>query len=127
MVFEDKTVEQISTADLEGFLASLNVAAETRNTFRRDIRTLWSFAEKRGWATATTAKNTERAKAIDRNRPAFSRPQRPPHCCTESKHNDLPAFHAIGVFAGQFAIIQTPFSERWKSSLSRNFNEYCNQ
>ena len=126
MVFEDKTVEQISTADLEGFLASLNVAAETRNTFRRDIRTLWSFAEKRGWATATTAKNTERAKAIDRP-PGILTPAEAAALLTESKHNDLPAFHAIGVFAGQFAIIQTPFSERWKSSLSRNFNEYCNQ
>jgi hypothetical protein len=54
--FDRKTIAQISTADLERFLSDLNVAAETRNTFRRDMRTLWSFAEKRGWATATKAK-----------------------------------------------------------------------
>ncbi len=58
---KDRKVAEISTADLEGFLGSLNVAAETRNTFRRDIRTLWSFADKRGWGNAQTAKNTERA------------------------------------------------------------------
>jgi hypothetical protein len=62
--FNGKTFAQIGTADLEGFLSDLNVAAETRNTFRGNIRTLWSFAEKRGWATATTAKNTEIAKTI---------------------------------------------------------------
>ena len=62
--FDCKTIAQISTADLERFLCDLNVAAETRNTFRRDMRTLRSFAEKRGWATAMTAKNTEKAKTI---------------------------------------------------------------
>ena len=64
--FEKKTIAQISTGDLESFLTSLNVAPETRNTFRRDIRNLWSFAEKRGWATSAIARNTERAKAIQK-------------------------------------------------------------
>jgi integrase len=97
--FENKTVAQISTGDLEAFLASLNVAPETRNTFRRDIRTLWSFSEKRGWATATTAKNTERSKVIDRP-PGILTPEQAAALLAESKDNDLLAFHAIGLFAG---------------------------
>ena len=48
--FAGKIIAQISTADLEGFLTGLNAAAETRNSFRRNIHTLWGFAEKRGWA-----------------------------------------------------------------------------
>jgi integrase len=97
--FDGKTVAPISTADLECFLSELKVAAETRNTFRRDIRTLWSFAEKRGWASATIAKNTERAKAIEK-RPGILNPMQAAALLAESKDDDLLAFHAIGLFAG---------------------------
>jgi lysophospholipase L1-like esterase len=62
--YGDKIIAQIGTADLEGFLAGLNVAAETRNSYRRNFVTLWGFAEKRGWAAQTTAAHTEIAKAI---------------------------------------------------------------
>jgi hypothetical protein len=47
--FEGKKIAEISTADLESFLAGLQLGPGTRNTYRRDIRTLWHFAEKRGW------------------------------------------------------------------------------
>lgn len=97
--FVGKTVAQISTDDLEGFLGSLNVAAETRNTFRRDFRTLWSFAEKRGWGNAQVVKNTERARGIDRP-PEILKPEQAAALLVESKDNDLLAFHAIGLFAG---------------------------
>jgi site-specific recombinase XerD len=82
-----------------GFLTSLNVASETRNTFRRDIRTLWSFAEKRGWATSAIAKNTERSKAIEKP-PGILKPAQAAALLAESKDDDLLAFHAIGLFAG---------------------------
>jgi site-specific recombinase XerC len=65
----------------------------------RDIRTLWSFSEKRGWATATTAKNTEPFKVIDRP-PGILTPEHAAALLAESKDNDLLAFHTIGVFAG---------------------------
>ena len=97
--FDGKTVAQINTADLEGFLAALNVSAGTRNTFRRDIRTLWSFAEKRGWADAKMAKNTERAKAIA-TPPGILTPEQAALLLAESKDNDLLAFNTIGLFAG---------------------------
>jgi integrase len=97
--FRDRKVSEITTAQLEAFLASMNVAAETRNTFRRDIRTLWGFAEKRGWGSSQTAKNTERAQAITVP-PGVLTPERAAALLTESKDNDLLAFHAIGLFAG---------------------------
>jgi integrase len=97
--FKNKTIAQISTGDLESFLANLNVAPETRNTFRRDIRTLWSFAEKRGWAMSAIAKNTERSKAIEKP-PGILNPAQAAALLAESKDDDLLAFHAIGLFAG---------------------------
>ena len=97
--FKNRKVAEITTADLEGFLGSLNVAPETRNTFRRDIRTLWSFAEKRGWGNSQAVKNTERAKGIDRP-PEILKPEQAAALLVESKDNDLLAFHAIGLFAG---------------------------
>lgn len=98
-VFEGKTIAQISTADLERFLWDLNLALKTRNTFRRDMRTLWSFAERRGWAAATTAKNAEKAKSIAEP-PGVLTPEQAATLLAESNDNDLLVFHAIGLFAG---------------------------
>jgi len=97
--FDGQKLTEISTANIESFLAGLAVTGSTRNTFRRDIRTLWSFAEKQGWAKAEVAKNTERAKVIDAP-PGILTPEQAAALLTESKDNDLLAFHAIGLFAG---------------------------
>ena len=86
--FPGKTIAQISTAELEGFLSSLSVAAETRNSFRRNAHTLWSFAEKRGWALATIAGHTERAKAIEKP-PGILTPEQAAALLAESLDNDL--------------------------------------
>jgi hypothetical protein len=93
--FENKTIAQISTGDLESFLTGLNVAPETRNTFRRDIRTLWSFAEKRGWATSAVAKNTERSKTIEKP-PGILNPAEAAALLAESKDDDLLASMPLG-------------------------------
>jgi site-specific recombinase XerD len=115
--FEKKNIAQISTGELESFLGSSSVAPETRNTFRRDIRNLWGFAERRGWATAAITKNTERSKAIQKP-PGILTPVQIVALLTESRDNDLLAFHAIGLFAGLrvaeingVQLIPTPFSE----------------
>lgn len=95
----EKSISQISTADLEAFLSGLTVAAETRNTFRRDIRTLWSFSEKRGWAEAKTAKNTERARSTEKP-PGILRPEEAAALLAHSHDAEVRAFHAIGLFSG---------------------------
>ena len=97
--FAGKTIGEITTTQLNTFLASLNVAAGTWNTFRRDIRTLWSFAEKNKWAEAATAKNTERARG-DTTPPAIVTPEQAASLLAASSDDELLAYHAIGLFAG---------------------------
>ena len=94
----DKKIATVSTADLDDFLNTLGVAAGTKNTFRRDIRTLWSFAEKRKWADAKVAKVTGKARG------SFTTPEifTPEEAAKLLSHStdDVLAFHALGLFAG---------------------------
>ena len=48
--FLTKTTREIQTADIDGFLTGLGVSIGTVRTFRRDIRTLFKFAVKKGYA-----------------------------------------------------------------------------
>ena len=93
-----KKIGTITTGDLDKFLNELNLAPGTINTFRRDIRTLWSFSEKRGWTSAKTAKNTDRATMVDGSPEIFT-PVEAASLLAASK-DDVLAYHAIGLFAG---------------------------
>ncbi len=64
--FPSATVATITAREIDGWLAGLALAPGTRNTFRRDIRTLFSFCEKRGYCKTNEAKNTERATDVDK-------------------------------------------------------------
>ena len=97
--FEGRAIGEISSAELESFLAGLSVAAGTRNTYRRDCLTLWSFAEKRGWVSKNAAARTERAKSIDKP-PGILTPDQAAALLVASLDADLCAFHAIGLFSG---------------------------
>ena len=97
--FEGRTMADITTTEIDQFLNRLNVSAVTRNTYRRDIRTLWSFAEKRGWAVAEQARNAEIAIALD-SVPGILTVEEASNLLLQSKDDDLLAFHAIGLFAG---------------------------
>jgi len=97
--FPGSMLAQVTTADLDGFLSSLPVAPGTKNTFRRDVRTLWSFASKRGWADAAIAKHTEAAR-VDSDAPGILTPEQAAALMLASHDDVLAAFHAIGLFAG---------------------------
>ena len=97
--FPDKKLAEISTDDIQGFLDALGVGAVTRNTFRRDIRTLWGYASKRNWARMEVAANTEAAKAI-KKKPDIFTPTQASALLSADQDDDLLAFHAIGLFAG---------------------------
>jgi site-specific recombinase XerD len=97
--FEGKKIAEISTADLESFLAGLQLGPGTRNTYRRDIRHALAFCREARMATAASARNTERATAIDKP-PGILRPEQIAALLAESRDNDLLAYHAIGCFAG---------------------------
>lgn len=97
--FPDKRLAEISTDDLQSFLEGLGVGAVTRNTFRRDIRTLWGYAAKRNWARMEVAANTEAAKATQKKPDIFT-PHQVAALLSTDQDDDLLAFHAIGLFAG---------------------------
>lgn len=61
-----RTAASFTARDLDAWLAGLPVAPGTRNTFRRDLRTLFSFCEKRAYCAANEAKKTERASDVDK-------------------------------------------------------------
>ena len=94
----DKKIATVSTEDLDDFLNTLGVAAGTKNTFRRDIRTLWSFAEKRRWADAKVAKVTGKARG-GFTAPEIFTPEEAAELLSHST-DDVLAFHALGLFAG---------------------------
>ena len=97
--FPEKRLAEISTDDIQGFLDGLGVGAVTRNTFRRDIRTLWGYAAKRNWARLEVATNTEAAKSTQK-RPDIFTPHQVAALLSTDQDDDLLAFHAIGLFAG---------------------------
>ena len=94
----DKKIAMVSTEDLDGFLNALEVASGTKNTFRRDIRTLWSFAEKRKWADAKVAAATGKARSTF-SVPDIFTPEEASSLLVNSQ-DDVLAFHALGLFAG---------------------------
>jgi len=65
-VHGERAVATFEAKELDEWLAGLPVAPGTRNTFRRDLRTLFSFCEKRGYCAANEAKKTERARDVDK-------------------------------------------------------------
>jgi len=61
-----RTVATFTAKELEAWLVGLNATAGTRNTFRRDLRTLFSFCEKRGYCATNEAAKTDRARDVDK-------------------------------------------------------------
>ena len=96
--FPDATVATITAADIDAWLTGLNMAPGTRNTFRRDIRTLFSYCKKRKWVTANEAMETERAKDIDK--PASILTPGQAANLLNKCGDDLIPYVAIGLFAG---------------------------
>ena len=62
--FKDQVVAEISTAQVDAWLSGLQLAPVTRNTFQRDLRTMFSFGMLRGYCTVNPAANARKAKAI---------------------------------------------------------------
>jgi integrase len=96
--FGSSAVASISADQINDWLASLNVAAGTRNTFRRDIRTLLSFCEKRGYCTTNEASKTERATEIDK--PVEILTVDEANALLSVCDNDILPYVAISLFAG---------------------------
>ena len=91
-------IATITTNEIESWLESLGVGPVTRNTFRRDVCTLFSFSLNRKYCADNPASATTRAKERIEEVRAFSVEQ-VRRLLAASSAETLP-FWAIGAFAG---------------------------
>ena len=96
--FPQKSVAEITTADLDSWLAGLPFEATTRNTFRRDVRTLFAFCVTRGYCEHNPATNTRAAKHVAEKIGILTADQTAR--LLEAADEKIVPFLAIGAFAG---------------------------
>jgi integrase len=96
--FGDRIISTINTAEIDDWLTRLNLAPETRNTFRRDLRTLFSFCVTRRYCVDNPAAKTSKAKEVDSEIGILSVDQTA-GLLEAADAASLPYF-AIGAFAG---------------------------
>jgi integrase len=96
--FPDRSIAEITTADVDNWLSDLRLAPVTRNTFRRDLRTLFSFAITRKYCVENPVVGTTKAKEVDGDIEILSVAQAAK--LLEAADADTLPFWAIGAFAG---------------------------
>lgn len=106
--FPRRTVASITAKDVDAFLAGLRnlrpgahgaVSAGTRNTFRRDLITFFSFCEKRGYCSVNEAKKTEKARELVNKPIEILTPAQASALLASCDNETLPVV-AISLFAG---------------------------
>jgi integrase len=98
--FGDRSIASITTKEIVEFLESLGVGAVTRNTFRRDIRTLFSFAIEHSYCAENPAasKATLAKEQNNKDVEVLSVDQAKKLLLVSSP--DMVTYWAIGLFAG---------------------------
>jgi integrase len=96
--FGDRIVSTINTAEIDDWLTGLNLAPVTRNTFRRDLRTFFSFCITRRYCIDNPVLKTRKAKEVDGEIGILSVDQTA-RLLEAADDTSLPYF-AIGAFAG---------------------------
>jgi integrase len=96
--FGDKMVATITSAEIDDWLRSLNVAPVTRNHYRRLIILAFNFAVQRGYATDNPAVKTARAKVVGKPPGILSVDETAR--LLEAATPDILPYVAIGAFAG---------------------------
>jgi len=96
--FGKRVVSTINTAEIDDWLAGLNLAPVTQNTFRRDLRTFFSFCVTRHYCVDNPAANTRKVKEIEGEIGILSVDETA-RLLEAADNASLPYF-AIGAFAG---------------------------
>jgi len=96
--FGEEMIAGITASRIDEWLRGLGVGAVTRNTFRRRLAVLFSFAKRRGYATENPITDVERAKERETEVEILSVSQ--VARLLESASSDMLPFWAIGAFAG---------------------------
>lgn len=96
--FPLKNVAEITTQDVDNWLGALGLAPVTRNTFRRDLRTFFSFAMTRRYCVENPVVGTSKAKEVGGDIQILSVPQ--VTTLLESASEATLPYWALGAFAG---------------------------
>jgi integrase len=96
--FPKQRMSEISITDVDNWLSALQLAPITRNTFRRDLRTLFSFGMTRRYCAENPVLQTRKAKETDGDIEILSVAQTAK--LLESASEGTLPFWAIGAFAG---------------------------
>ncbi len=96
--FENAAIGTITASKIDEWLCGLQVAPGTRNTFRRDLRTLFSYSEKHGYCQTNEAKKTERAEDVDK--PVSILTVEQATALLNASDEDTLPYVAISLFAG---------------------------
>ena len=96
--FGDRSISTIDTPEIDDWLTGLNLAPVTRNTFRRDLRTLFSFCVTRGYCLDNPVARTRKAKEVDGDIGILSVDETAR--LLEAADNASRPYFAIGAFAG---------------------------
>jgi integrase len=98
--FADRSIASVTTKEIVGFLESLSVGPVTRNTFRRDVRTLFSFAIEHGYCSENpAASKATKAKEQNNKDVEVLSVDQVRQLLAKSSPDMLP-YWAIGLFAG---------------------------
>jgi integrase len=96
--FPDRTLADISTAEIDTWLASLNLGPLSRNTYRLRVGTLFAFGVTRRWCTENPVAHATRAKETDGDIVILSVAQTAQ--LLEAASAETLPFWAIAAFAG---------------------------
>jgi len=97
--FQDRNVASVRTREVAEFLQSLGVGPVTRNTFRRDVRTLFSFCVEHGYCTENPAASKATLAKERRQEVEVLTIEQARKLLEMSSRETLP-YWAIGLFAG---------------------------
>lgn len=93
-----RTIASVTAKELEIWLTALKAPAGTRNTYRRDLQTLFSFCVKRGYCESNEAAKTDVASGENKP-PGILTPTQCGTLLAQCRVDVLP-YVAIGMFAG---------------------------
>jgi integrase len=96
--FDDEMIAGISASRIDEWLRGLGVGPVTRNTFRRRLAVLFSFARRRGYVTENPVADVERAKERETEIAILSVGELAR--LLECASSDMLPFWTIGAFAG---------------------------
>ncbi len=98
--FGDRSVASITTKEIVGWLESLGIGPVTRNTFRRDVRTLFSFCIEHEYCSENPAASKATLAKEQNNKDVEVLSVEQAKKLLKASSRDMLPYWAIGLFAG---------------------------